>query len=127
MNKIEEEIIEKIKRRSDESYIIVKIGDLRKIVPVLNEIIHKQELNVISDSTKLISIGTRKLVEDNEIIHLSELELRLIITALEKTNGNVKKTSQELGITERTLWRKFKEHKIDYKKYEKKVKNSKQI
>lgn len=111
---LRKEIIEKFRRNLNDSYVIVKIGDLRELIPDLNELI-----KIRPESPKLIPVKTKekKIVEDDEIITLSELEQRLIKAALEKTSGNVEMASQELGISERTLWRKFEEYKIDYKIY----------
>jgi len=41
------------------------------------------------------------------------LKKRLIIKALKKHNGKRRLAAKELGISERTLYRKIKEYKID--------------
>jgi len=47
-----------------------------------------------------------------ESLSIAEKEKELIIKALEKHNGKRKKAAQELGISERTLYRKLKEYEI---------------
>lgn len=54
---------------------------------------------------------TEEYVEES--LSLEEKEKELIIKALEKHNGKRKYASQELGISERTLYRKIKEYKIN--------------
>lgn len=47
-----------------------------------------------------------------EVLSLSEQEKELIIKALEKNNNKRKLAAEELGISERTLYRKIKEYNI---------------
>lgn len=54
---------------------------------------------------------TEEYVEES--LSLEEKEKELILKALEKHNGKRKYASQELGISERTLYRKIKEYKIN--------------
>lgn len=56
-------------------------------------------------------------VQESEVIEeslsIAEKEKDLIIKALTKYNGKRKKAAQELGISERTLYRKIKEYEIN--------------
>ncbi|MBB1094469.1 sigma-54-dependent Fis family transcriptional regulator [Rhodopseudomonas palustris] len=54
---------------------------------------------------------TEEFVEES--LSLSDKEIELIIKALEKHKGKRKYAAQELGISERTLYRKIKEYNID--------------
>ncbi len=47
-----------------------------------------------------------------ESLSLQKKEIDLIIKALAKHNGKRKNAANELGISERTLYRKIKEHEI---------------
>ncbi len=51
-------------------------------------------------------------IEEEENLSLAEKEKELIIKALKKHNGKRKPAAQELGISERTLYRKIKEYDI---------------
>ncbi|SMO53953.1 regulatory protein, Fis family [Saccharicrinis carchari] len=53
---------------------------------------------------------TEEFVEES--LSLEEQEIELIKKALDKYNGKRKYAAQELGISERTLYRKIKEHSI---------------
>ena len=53
---------------------------------------------------------TEEFIEES--LSLEDKEIELIIKALEKHNGKRKYASQELGISERTLYRKIKEYDI---------------
>ena len=123
-NQIKNEIIEKLEKGLDDYCVIIKIGDLREIIPDLSKLLNNHSEQ---KSQKLIPITVKptKIVEDNEIITLSELELRLIYAALEKTNGSLKNTALELGISIRDLYRKLDTYKINHKDYAKKSKNNK--
>ncbi len=51
--------------------------------------------------------------EEEETLSLQEKEKDLIIKALKKHNGRRKKAAEELGISERTLYRKIKQYDIE--------------
>ena len=54
---------------------------------------------------------TEEIVEES--LSLEDKEIELIQKALEKHNGKRKYAAEELGISERTLYRKIKEHDIE--------------
>jgi transcriptional regulator with PAS, ATPase and Fis domain len=54
---------------------------------------------------------TEEIIEES--LSLEEKEKELIIKALDKHQGKRKYAAEELGISERTLYRKIKEYKID--------------
>lgn len=51
-------------------------------------------------------------VEVEESLSLEEVERKMILRALEKYNGKRKNAAEELGISERTLYRKIKEYNL---------------
>jgi len=78
--------------------------------------IYKENVNVItnSDLTKIPldeNIQDTEIVED-ETLSLQEKEKEMIKKALQKHNGKRKLAAQELGISERTLYRKIKEYEL---------------
>ena len=52
-------------------------------------------------------------ITHQDSLSLTESEFNLIKKALERHNGKRKAAAQELGISERTLYRKIKEYGID--------------
>jgi transcriptional regulator with PAS, ATPase and Fis domain len=56
---------------------------------------------------------TEEIVEES--LSLADKEIEMIIKSLEKHNGKRKMAAQELGISERTLYRKIKEYNIESK------------
>ncbi len=54
---------------------------------------------------------TEEIVEES--LSLADKEVEMIRKALEKYNGKRRQAAQELGISERTLYRKIKEHNLD--------------
>ena len=54
---------------------------------------------------------TEEIIEES--LSLEEKEKELIIKALQKHNGKRKNAAQELGISERTLYRKIKEYDLN--------------
>ena len=51
-------------------------------------------------------------IEIEDSLSLEDKELELIKKALQKHNGRRKNAAKELGISERTLYRKINEHSI---------------
>jgi transcriptional regulator with PAS, ATPase and Fis domain len=56
-------------------------------------------------------VDTEEIVEES--LSLAGKEVEMIIKALEKYNGKRKLAAHELGISERTLYRKIKEYGIE--------------
>ena len=48
-------------------------------------------------------------MEEEEPLSLQEKEIEMIRRALQRSNGRRKKAAEELGISERTLYRKIKQ------------------
>lgn len=51
--------------------------------------------------------------DDNESLNLSDVGRHIVEKALERNNGNRKKAAQELGISDRTLYRRIKQYGLD--------------
>ncbi len=114
-------------------------GDLNNLKKLVHEIIDKGDniehlknaeglIHNVDRSTQYFSSGAMQAnsitkVEDQDIedteefieesLSLEEKEIELIKKALEKHNGKRKYAAQELGISERTLYRKIKEYNIN--------------
>ncbi len=67
------------------------------------------DISIISDNQNIED--TEEFVEES--LSLEAKEKELIIKALEKHNGKRKYAAQDLGISERTLYRKIKEYNIN--------------
>lgn len=77
----------------------------------------KTEQTISSDSYRISNIKKNN-IQDTEIfeeesLSLEEKEKEFIKKALEKHNGKRKMAANELGISERTLYRKIKEYKME--------------
>lgn len=51
-------------------------------------------------------------IKENESLNLDDLSKQMIEKALERNNGNRKKAAEELGISDRTLYRKINKYKL---------------
>jgi transcriptional regulator with PAS, ATPase and Fis domain len=92
--------------REDHASIIEKLyraGDHAEVLPQQSVHINKSERNDIQDTEEIIE----------ESLSLEEKEIELIKKALDKHNGKRKYAAEELGISERTLYRKIKEHNLE--------------
>ncbi len=82
------------------------INELHNEIVPYNKQDHQDVNNNISESIE----DTQEFVEES--LSIEEKEKELIIKALEKHNGKRKYAAQDLGISERTLYRKIKEYDI---------------
>ena len=67
-------------------------------------------LEIGQDEAKKSEIITQEIIEEN--LSLQENEYEIIQKALEKNEGKRKKAAKELGISERTLYRKIKQYDL---------------
>lgn len=54
-------------------------------------------------------------ISEPETLNLNDLGRQMVEKALERNNGNRKKAAQELGISDRTLYRRIKQYGLDKK------------
>ena len=54
-------------------------------------------------------------IEEDKIKTLHDTEREVIINAIDRNKGRRKQTAEELGISERTLYRKIKEYGLEYR------------
>ena len=78
----------------------------------LAEIKEKESTFNVSKSSKG-KFDFAEEIKEEETLSIHDKELELIIKALERNNGKRKAAASELGISERTLYRKIKEHDIE--------------
>ena len=52
-------------------------------------------------------------VEPNNSLNLEAIEMQMLIKALERDNGNRKKAAEELGYSDRTLYRRLKQYGLE--------------
>lgn len=87
----------------------------RKLYPTENlEVVSEKKTHPpiqIESFSKDNIMDTEEFIEES--LSLEDKEIELIRKALEKHNGKRKLAAQELGISERTLYRKIKEYDID--------------
>jgi DNA-binding NtrC family response regulator len=93
-------------------------GDQAQIIRNLydSEEINLSQREHSSKQIHIPSIDKNNIQDTEEVIEeslsLEDKEIELIKKALEKYNGKRKYAAEELGISERTLYRKIKEHNI---------------
>jgi len=75
--------------------------------------IKDSSLNISSDEKdNLEKFEYAETIEEEETLSLLDKEIEMIKEALIRTKGKRKLASKELGISERTLYRKIKQHKL---------------
>ncbi len=85
------------------------------ITPELNKMLPEPtpQINQYSELTQPVKQNYQEAVEVEESLSLEDKEKEMIKKALEKHRGKRKYAAQDLGISERTLYRKIKEYNIE--------------
>jgi transcriptional regulator with PAS, ATPase and Fis domain len=93
-----------------------KISDLNDISEKLNDNFDNQALVTINDKseyqTQNDNFEYAEEIFEEETLSIQDKEIELIIKSLERNNGKRKVAAKELGISERTLYRKIKQYDI---------------
>ena len=72
----------------------------------------KSDLNINPSTDVDNSFEYAETIEEEETLSLHDKEVEMIKQALIRTNGRRKNAAKELGISERTLYRKIKQHDL---------------
>lgn len=102
---------------NEKTALITKLSDPSKLDGEIkfdeqpNNTVSLQE-DIINEEPPSYNISFQESVEIEESLSLEEREKELIQKALKKHNGRRKNAAKELGISERTLYRKIKEFEI---------------
>ena len=75
----------------------------------------KHTLSETSPSNGLVEFADAEEISEPEILNLSDVGRQMVEKALERNNGNRKKAAQELGISDRTLYKRIKQYGLDSK------------
>ena len=86
----------------------------------------KKELNASTPNTPAVAAPTQnylprvaedavaeEYVEPNNSLNLETIEKQMLVKALERNNGNRKKAAEELGYSDRTLYRRLKQYGLE--------------
>ena len=97
-----------LRKQIDETNTIATQGQALSQQYVNNlEAPHTERLESVPVAEDAVAEEISDVDFEQESLNLNEQERRNIIKALERNHGNRKKTAQELGISDRTLYRKI--------------------
>jgi len=94
-------------------------GNVREVINVIKRASIMCEDNIITrDDIPLYITGEQRLIytsfTDTSLDQaISELEKRMIVDALKKSNGSQARAAKLLGISERSMWYRVKKYEID--------------
>ena len=77
-----------------------------------NNIDLQSDLNIDANPKNEDSFEYAETIEEEETLSLHDKEVEMIKQALVRTGGRRKNAAKELGISERTLYRKIKQHNL---------------
>ena len=103
------------------------VNEMRQEIAVLKKKLENERSSTSSVST-MPAVTTRptnylpreaedavaeEYVEPNNSLNLEAIEKQMLIKALERNNGNRKKAAEELGYSDRTLYRRLKQYGLE--------------
>ena len=88
-----------------------KIEEIENFMPEKFSNLNESDNNLKSFNNSDKYSFAEEVIEE-ETLSIQDKELELIIKALERNNGKRKAAANELGISERTLYRKIKQYDI---------------
>ena len=105
---------------SDEYKSDTKEKDFNSLDSLHEKLIREKETEIIEIKEKESIFNSKEdkyhfaeEIKEEETLSIHDKELELIKKALERNNGKRKAAAIELGISERTLYRKIKQHDIE--------------
>jgi transcriptional regulator with PAS, ATPase and Fis domain len=112
MNDLKRLVAEIMNNRSNQEIQEDHAGAIEKLYQSTDhvEALHPQSLHINAPESHAIQ-DTEEIIEES--LSLEEKEIELIKKALDRHNGKRKYAAEELGISERTLYRKIKEHNLE--------------
>ena len=118
MNELKQFVLQMAKSNNFSTDAIQHVGDTSKErMEQLPQSYNVQTHSMPQDQHEPYIIHDKNKFNDTEEIEetlsLADMEKMMIIKSLEKYNGKRKNAADELGISERTLYRKIKEYDID--------------
>ena len=99
-------------RIDDASEITSKAVELRNNISAVE--ISSNKTAAITQNPN-VEYAEAEEISETENLNINELGRHLIEKALERNGGNRKKAAQELGISDRTLYRKLKQYGLENK------------
>jgi len=87
-------------------------GLIQRIYNEQPDIPHQVEVVKIPESSSEKNYDFIETIEEDESLSLHDKEIEMIKKSLEKNNGKRKLAAKELGISERTLYRKIKQYDL---------------
>ena len=104
----------------EDSVIIQTEKDFNSLDSLHEKLIREKETEIIEIKEKESIFNSKEdkyhfaeEIKEEETLSIHDKELELIKKALERNNGKRKAAAIELGISERTLYRKIKQHDIE--------------
>jgi DNA-binding NtrC family response regulator len=96
------------------------LNDLKKVTKELmngtnlssEQVVSNNQIDEFENTNELMIIENQQERVETAILTLHEQEMQMIKSSLERHQGRRKDAAEELGISERTLYRKIKEYKL---------------
>lgn len=118
MNELKKLILELLKTNHNSGHLLQQYGSLLSSVESDNNISSTKPILVekkidTESNSELEKVEDISHEEENESLSLDDKEKEMILKALKKNNNKRKYAAKDLGISERTLYRKIKQYNID--------------
>jgi transcriptional regulator with PAS, ATPase and Fis domain len=112
MSHLRDEIDEREERNRILNHTEEQIPEVRHNNSVLSPV-SSEKLRVNVDDSRTVEDAEAEEISEPESLNLGDLKKQMILKALEKNGGNRKKAAKELGISDRTLYRRIKSYGLE--------------
>ena len=112
MSHLRDEIDEREERNRILNHTEEQIPEVRHNNSVLSPV-SSEKLRVNVDDSRTVEDAEAEEISEPESLNLGDLKRQMILKALEKNGGNRKKAAKELGISDRTLYRRIKSYGLE--------------
>ncbi len=85
-------------------------GNVRELEHTIEKAVILNESGTITENDLFSGPATGYMPDQGDTLNLAEIEKKAIMTAIERTNGNIKAAAEQLGITRQTLYNKMQKY-----------------
>ncbi|MDY3851402.1 MAG: sigma-54 dependent transcriptional regulator [Prevotella sp.] len=98
-----------------DSSLLPTVEAVEHVIPTVDRVIPRVEKHTTTSMTSFVDADAEE-INEIESFNLNDLGRQMVEKALEKHHGNRKKAAMELGISDRTLYRRIKQYGLDKNK-----------
>ena len=102
-----------LRKQIDDARKIDSVASYANHLPAITETAQYAPIKMSDSRQNMFEDVEAEEINENESLNLNDIGLQMVEKALERNGGNRKKAAQELGISDRTLYRRIKKYGLE--------------